>query len=188
MVGVAVVAGLIGFTLNRMTTGSDGTPTPAVTPTADAATAADPLAGLTAEQVAIRLLGAGVPLRTSIVYDASSDPNQLLGKPGGYTSKIAFLDARTGISPAGVTSKDPVEQGGSIEVFADPAAASSRVQQLRTISSSSQLVQEADYQHGGVVLRVSRYLKKADADGYGDALAALATSAAVAPDATATAG
>ncbi|ONH33690.1 hypothetical protein BL253_00650 [Pseudofrankia asymbiotica] len=187
MVGVAVVAGLIGFTLNRVTTGSDGTPTPAVTPTADAA-AVGPLAGLTAEQVAIRLLDAGVPLHTTVVYDASSDPNQLLGKPDGYTSKIAFLDARTQINPAGVTSKDPVEQGGSIEVFADSAAASSRVQQLRTVSSSSQLLQEADYQQGGVVLRVSRYLSKEQADGYGAALTALVTAATVAPSATATVG
>ncbi|OHV37934.1 hypothetical protein BCD49_15585 [Pseudofrankia sp. EUN1h] len=180
MVGVAVIAGLIGFTLNRVTTGKDGTPGTA-TPTASASAAADRLTGLTAEQVAIRLLGAGIPLHTTIVYDASSDPNQLLGKPGGYSSKIAFLDTRTGVNPAGVTSKDPVDQGGSIEVFADQAAASSRVQRLRTASASSQLLQESDFQQGGVVLRVSRYLAETDANGYRDALAALAAPAGAAP-------
>jgi len=178
LLGVAVVAGLIGFTLNRMTTGNDEAPVASATPSVSHSATADPLAGLTAEQVAIRLLDAKVPLRTTVVYDASNDPNQLLGKPGGYTSKIAFVDTRTHVSPASVTTKDPVAQGGSIEVFADPAAASSRVQQLRAVSSSSQLLQEFDYQQGGVVVRVSKYLSEAQAKGYQDALAALAAPAA----------
>jgi len=176
LLGVAVIAGLIGFTLNRMTTGDDG-PRGGAAPSASAPAAAGPLAGLTAEQVAIRLLGAGVPLRTAVVYNASTDPNQLLGKPGGYTSKIAFTDGRTGVSPTSVTAEDPVEQGGSIEVFADQSSANSRVQHLRTVSASSQLLQESDFQQGGVVLRVSRFLSEADADGYRDALAALAGAA-----------
>jgi hypothetical protein len=187
LIGVAVIAGLIGFTLNRVTAGDDQ-PAAAAKPTADAA-AAGALTGLTAEQVAIRLRDVGVPLHTAVVYDASSDPNQLLGKPGGYASKIAFTDARTGVSPARVTTKDPVEQGGSIEVFADQATASSRMQQLRTVTASSQLLQESDFQQGGVVLRVSRYFSATDANGYRDALAALAAGSGRAPAAvTATPG
>src|SRR5262245_44473192 len=161
LLGVAVVAGLIGFTLNRMTTGDDQAPAAGATPSASSSAAPNPLAGLTAEQVAIRLLDAKVPLRTTLVYDASNDPNQLLGKPGGYTSKIAFVGDRTHASAASVTARDPVAQGGSIEVFADAAAASSRVEQLRAVSSSSQLLQEFDYQQGGVVVRVSKYLSEA---------------------------
>ncbi|WP_238429271.1 PGRS family protein [Frankia nepalensis] len=179
LVGVAIIAGLIGYALQKITADDSGTPGAVATNSAPPPGAATPsqLTGLSAEDVAIRLAGAGMPLRTRVVYTATDDPNQLLGKPGGYTSKIAFSDERTGVNVATVTSRDPIEQGGSIEVFPDEAAASSRVEELSAVSSSSQLLQEFDYRQGTVVLRVSKYLTKEDAKAYGDALATLATSA-----------
>ncbi|WP_045876331.1 hypothetical protein [Pseudofrankia sp. DC12] len=182
LVAVAVIACLAGYAVRKATlhNGGSGTPAPtaAATATPPAATAPSALTGLTAEAVAIKLAGAGLPLRTVAVYTADSDPNQLLGKPGGYTSKIEFTDARTGVNPAGVTSQDPVEIGGSIEVFATAAGAGGRLQQLRQITAAGgQLTQEFDFQRDAVVLRISRYLAQAQAQAYSTALTALATPA-----------
>ncbi|MBX6390187.1 MAG: PGRS family protein [Frankia sp.] len=186
---IAIVSALIGYTLNKMVTDSDNTAAPAPAPSASAGApnSAEPL-GLTAEQVAIQLASLGLPLQTTIVFDAATDPNHLLGQPNGYSSKIAFVDARTGINPATVTAPDPVEQGGSIEVFQDPAGASRRAQELRATSGQSQLLQEFTFQRADVVLRLSRYFTEADARAYEQALNALAPGGGVAPGAGTAAG
>ena len=168
---VALAAVLIGYTAEKVThPQSSG----ASTPTATAPVSR--LTGLTASQVAVKLAAAGLPLRTMQDYTASTDPNQLLGTPDGYTSKTSFLDGRTGVNPATALtgSKDPIDQGGGIEVFADPAAASSRLEQLRTLSTSAgQLLEEYDSRQGDVVLRISRFLTQQDIAAYQNAFAAL---------------
>jgi hypothetical protein len=179
LVAVAVVACLAGYGVRKVTLsdGDSGTSTPTAASTAGATpTAPSALTGLNAEVVAIKLAATGLPLRTVRVYTADSDPNQLFGKPGGYTSKIEFADARTGVNLNGVTNQDPVEIGGSIEVFANAASADARLQQLRQISAAGgQLTQEVDFRQDGVVLRLSRYLAQAQTQAYGTALTALAT-------------
>lgn len=182
LLGVAVLAGAMGFALNRAT----ASPPPAspgqaasAAPTAAPSTAAvtgSRLTGLTAEQVAIQLSGAGVPLHTTVVFNAANDPNKLLGTPNGYTSKIAFADARTGVSALGAAGGDPVDAGGSIEVFADQSIATARSADLRQTSAQSQLLREFTYQQSTVVLRVSRYLSDQQAQTYQSALARLGTS------------
>ena len=72
---------------------------------------------MTAQQ-AVAALGESIPeLKLVQVYTAANDPNHLLGRPGGYTSKAAFSDSR--VSPADVEGldKDAIERGGSVEVF-----------------------------------------------------------------------
>ncbi|WP_238435644.1 MULTISPECIES: PGRS family protein [unclassified Frankia] len=179
LVAVAVVACLAGYGVRKVTLSNDdsgtSTPTAASTATPTTPTAPSALTGLNAEVVAIKLAATGLPLRTVRVYTADSDPNQLFGKPGGYTSKIEFADARTGVNLNGVTNQDPVEIGGSIEVFANAANADARLQQLRQISAAGgQLTQEVDFRQDGVVLRLSRYLAQTQTQAYGTALTALA--------------
>lgn len=174
LVAVAVVAGLAGYGLRKVTHRHDGAGTSVPTATAPSA---DPLTGLTADAVAAKLAAAGLPLRTATVYTAENDPNQLFGKPGGYTSKVEFVDARTGITLSAVTSPDPVEIGGSVEVFADAASATARVQALHQLSAAGgQLAQEFDYQQSGVLLRISNYLTQDQAQAYNTALTALASA------------
>jgi hypothetical protein len=174
LVGVAIVSGAAGYALNRVVTKPDPRP-PAVTGPASASPSATPNAGatastgvtgLTAEQVAIRLAGAGLPLRTTVVYTAANDPDNLLGRPGGYTSKIAFADPRIGRDRVAGTDTDAIERGGSIEVYPDVAAASARVDYLRTVSSASPRLAEYTYLQAGVVLRLSRHLTQDAAAGY----------------------
>jgi hypothetical protein len=192
LIAVAVIAGLAGYGIHKVTLrhAGSGTSVPAATIQPTAATQPpDPLTGLTADAVAAKLAAAGLPLRTATVYTAENDPNRLFGKPGGYTSKVEFVDARTGVTLAGVTRPDPVEIGGSVEVFADASSATARVQALRQLGAAGgQLAQEFDYQQSGVVLRVSNYLTQGQAQAYGTALTALAAPAPAAPASAAPVG
>jgi hypothetical protein len=172
LAGVAVVAALLGYAAEKLTHRTRSGGSPAASSTAPASQ----LTGLTADQVAAKLAAAGLPLRTMQSYTAANDPNQLFGTPGGYTSKMSFVDSRAGISPATAltTSRDPVDQGGSIEVFADPTAAGARLAQLRQHGApAGQLGAEYDYQQGDVLLRVSEFLTQANLTAYQNALAAL---------------
>jgi hypothetical protein len=143
----------IGAVVGLLLAGCSLFPTSAQVNQADAATI---LGGLKAQ---------GLPIGESVAYTAESDPNKLLGRPGGYTSKVAWRDTRLG---------DPlltgVDAGGSIEVYADPAGAQRRGEYVRSIAESSPMFAEYTYVHGRAVLRISRELTSDQAEQYHAAL------------------
>jgi hypothetical protein len=112
---------------------------------------------LTAAQVTLALLVRGLPVTGIEVLTAASDPNQLLGRPGGYTSKSEFADSRmTGEAGPGVAA------GGSVEVFADHAGAVRRARYIQGIVQAAPVLgAEYDYVAGAVLLRVSGQLTPA---------------------------
>jgi hypothetical protein len=128
---------------------------------------------LNAEQLAARLKQAGVPLRTTKVYTAANDPNHQIGRPGGYTSKVAFVDGR--VKRSEVHDDDPLstDLGGTIEVFADPRAAKERSAYVqRSIKAMGGiLTHEYHYMSGGMLVRVSGLLTPSEAKAYEKALA-----------------
>lgn len=65
----------------------------------------------TANDIALELKANGIPIDKIIIYDKTSDVNNLLGKPGQYTSKVNF--SIKGLEQYDIN--DP--NGGSIEVF-----------------------------------------------------------------------
>ena len=88
----------------------------------------------TAEEVFNRI-AAHVPSASLVkVYTEDDDPSKLLGRPNGYTSKIAFADSR--ISKADIESaeEDAIERGGSIEVFPDAELAKGRAEYIQLAS------------------------------------------------------
>jgi hypothetical protein len=109
----------------------------------------------TAESVTAYLTAKGIPITGVISYNASTDPNHLLGRPAGYLSKTAWQDTRIdqtdqSAAPGGV------QWGGSIEVFSTAAQANSRATYLGTIQAAdSVLVNEYDYLLGPILVRVS---------------------------------
>ncbi|MFB7359422.1 hypothetical protein [Streptomyces gardneri] len=112
-------------------------------------------------------LSAKVPTaRLSGVVTEDNDPNNLLGRPNQYTSKITFTDAR--IKAGDVTDADPgsVELGGSIEVFTTAADAQARADYIRKVTKGTPMLVEYDYVSGPVLVRVSRYLTPTQAAGY----------------------
>jgi hypothetical protein len=125
--------------------------TPAQQRTSTSATAS--AAVLTARMKAV-----GLPITGVTVYNATTDPNHLLGRQGGYTSKVAWVVPAAVSAGAGSPSSDPggTEFGGGIEVFAATADAQSRLDELKAFKPP--LGDGYDYLAGGAVLRLSNYL------------------------------
>lgn len=103
-------------------------------------------------------------------YNEDNDPNKLLGRPNGYTSKIAFADSRLAKEDIAGTAKDAIERGGSVEVFPDAELARGRADYIQGILKSGGLGSEYDYQSGPVLVRVTGNLSPSKAKEYQQAL------------------
>jgi hypothetical protein len=124
----------------------------------------------TAESVESYLAAKGLPITGVVAFDASTDPNHLLGRPNGYLSKVAWQDPRI---PQTNQSSDPggIEWGGGIEVFPTAAAATARASYISSIGqSSSFLANEYDYVLGPIFMRITGTFIPTTADGYRSAL------------------
>lgn len=106
----------------------------------------------------------------SVAYDATNDPNNLLGRPGGYSSKATFTDSRIKPSEAQVDAEGAVDLGGGIEVFDNATDAQSRATYIHDIQKSSFLANEYLYVSGGVLLRLSDILTPNQAQAFVDAM------------------
>jgi len=122
---------------------------------------------LTAAEVVEGLRAAGLPVGAVTVYDASTDPNEQLGRPGQYTSKASFADTRIG------TVVDGVGGGGDVEAFDDQAALTKRADYLEIGANSPPIGGWYQYTAGNVILRVSFTLTPDQAAPYDAALQAL---------------
>lgn len=126
-----------------------------------------PTTDMDAAGVTQELAKAGLPAKLSVTFDESSDPNKLLGRPGGYTSKTAFTDNRVKAPGA---KKGDLTRGGSVEVFASSEEAEKRAEYIKALATSMPMLAEYTYLRGPVVLRVSKELTPKDAAAYEAAL------------------
>jgi hypothetical protein len=117
----------------------------------------------TAEQFVQALKDVGMSIGDVKVYTAESD--DLLGRPGQYTSKADFKDTRIGADKLTGIINQSVSPGGSIEVFASADDLKARIKLIETITKSLS-VPEYDYQHDVVLLRVSGILTPDQAKEY----------------------
>ncbi|MFD6923218.1 hypothetical protein ACFV99_23825 [Streptomyces sp. NPDC059944] len=97
---------------------------------------------------------------------AENDPNELLGRPHQYTSKVTFSDSRISADDLTGTDKGDVSRGGAIESFARAADAEARAKYIQSVTKSMSALAEYDYAHGSVVVRVSHYLTPKQAAAY----------------------
>ncbi|WP_329190574.1 hypothetical protein [Streptomyces sp. NBC_01428] len=97
---------------------------------------------------------------------AENDPNELLGRPHQYTSKVTFSDSRISADDLTGTDKGDVSRGGAIESFATAADAEARAKYIQSVTKSMSALAEYDYAHGTVVVRVSHYLTPKQAAAY----------------------
>lgn len=123
----------------------------------------------TAESVVADLAGAVPSMQPGEPITAESDPNQLLGRPGGYTSAMSFTDSRVPTEPL---SPEPgsVAAGGKVEVFESAEDARRRFEYVQTVTRSAPIFGEYTYLDGTVVLRVARGLTPDQAAAYEAAL------------------
>ncbi|MGW4042965.1 hypothetical protein [Streptomyces sp. NPDC004721] len=121
---------------------------------------------LTASSAFTQLSSTVSSAKLSGTVTEENDPNNLLGRPNQYTSKITFTDSR--IKPADVegTDKGAVERGGAIEVFASPEDAQARAKYIESVTKSMPTLAEYDYVHGSILVRVSHYLTPKQAAEY----------------------
>lgn len=128
---------------------------------------------LDAEQVTQKLTEKIPSVSLTKKFSAEDDPNKLLGRPGSYSSKTAFADAR--VPKDGLPDDNThTEHGGSVEIFADEAGATARKNQILELSKSlGGLFAEYGYVKGGVLLRVSSKLTPDQAKEYETALASI---------------
>ena len=108
----------------------------------------------------------GLPVGKFQVYNASTDPNKLLGRPGLYTSKSNFIDTRIKASSFASPGEIDTDQGGSVEVFASEEDAKKRADYVRSITRGSALFAEYRYLRDRVFLRVSKELTPKQANAY----------------------
>jgi hypothetical protein len=73
-------------------------------------------APLTADAVVAFLQRRGLPITGIIVYNAATDPEHLLGRPGAYLTKVTWQAADT-------SQVGGVGSSGTVEVFSDSTAA-----------------------------------------------------------------
>jgi hypothetical protein len=139
----------------------------------EASPAASPAPGpQTAAQVVDGLKAAGLPITKVTVYTAETDPNDLLGRPNGYTSKAAFSDGRLKGDDVRGVEEGSVTLGGGVEVFATEAEARKRMQYIQSVLEAMEMLgTEYDYVEGPVLLRLSQLLTPEQAKQYARALA-----------------
>ncbi len=137
-------------------------PVPAATPLANGC-----FDTTTAEAIVQGLIAQGIPIGDRIAYTPETDPNEMMGRPGGYTSKTNFLDTR--LSPK--RQDFWVEDGGSVEVFSSVEDREQRERELRAAFEVNPLERpDVMFASGPVLIRVSARLLIPDSDAYGLAL------------------
>jgi hypothetical protein len=123
-----------------------------------------------AKTVLAKLTAGGLPISNGAVQDENTDPNNLIGRPNGYTSRASF-DVPGG-KPDG--DKYDIDRGGVIEVWADAAAAKTRADYLtNALKNMPILGTEYHYLRGPVLVRISGKVKPSVATGFETAAAAL---------------
>lgn len=157
MIGLVAGAVLSAAVLTACSASTPAGPPPQTAsnaPTAAATASPTIVAPADAATMLAKLKAAGLPVGASATVTAADDPNHLLGRPGGYTSKVYWTD--TSIDPAQVT--DALQKGGEIETYPDAAGATTRASYIQAIAKSAPMFAEYDYVVGTSVLRLSSLL------------------------------
>jgi hypothetical protein len=118
---------------------------------------------MTAKQLVAKLEQAGLPVGKVDCFTEETDPNNMLGRPGGYTSKCDWADKRE----EQLTADDLI--GGSFEVYDSPGGAAQRAEYLKGFEGAGAFSTGYTWvvPAGGVtVLRVDQELTPAAAAKY----------------------
>lgn len=88
-----------------------------------------------------------------IYADETTDPNQLLGRPGGYIERVTF------VLPGGNSNGDPysMDRGGAIEVFENAAGAQRRADYITGLYEDNPILgSEYIWVYQNVVIRIDQ--------------------------------
>lgn len=123
---------------------------------------------LSAEEIANELKEAGLPIDNIIVYTEDDDPNELLGRPNQYISKVNFADTTV---EQGNDEGNPV--GGSVETFNNADDLNARKEYCEQISKKISAFSQYYYVNGNYLLRIDHDVTPSNAKKYESAFAEL---------------
>lgn len=119
----------------------------------------------TAEDVANALAASGLKVTDIEVVTAENDGNKLLGRPGQYTSKVFFYDARHPKPPSGDAGEN------TIEVFANDSDAKTRHDYIVEVTKGMPMLIQYSELRGPVLARFDKEMLPAEFEEYKAALA-----------------
>lgn len=111
---------------------------------------------VTLKQVVDALTAANLPMLKPTVFDETTDPNKLLGRPNGYIEKMNFQHP----------SITRPERDCTVEVFRDAESAKRRFEYIDSIGKASTMFASYQYLHRNVLVRISYDLLPSEADAY----------------------
>ncbi|MGA5819744.1 hypothetical protein ACPC54_18025 [Kitasatospora sp. NPDC094028] len=161
---VLLASGLLATTA-ACSSGGDKTAAPAAqapagTAAAAAPAAAAPAAAQDAAAIAAKIAKKVPTAKIARNVTADDDPNHLLGRPHQYTSATVIADNRIDGGGKGV------DQGATVEVFANESDAKARAAYIDGIGKAQPMFAEQDFLHGTVLVRVAKALTPAQATEY----------------------
>lgn len=114
----------------------------------------------TAEDVIGLFTAAGLKVENVVNLTAESDSNQLLGRPGQYTSKSFFYDARR--------PKQPESDEGehTVEVFASAEDAKRRHDYIKSMTENMPMLAQYQVLRGPVLVRFDKAMLPAQVEEY----------------------
>lgn len=133
----------------------------------DTAQSETPKAALDAAAVANGLKVAGLPIEGINALTEATDSNNMMGRPGGYTSKAFFFDKRHEGE-----GNEPAEQN-TIEVFASEQDATTRREYIEGVTKGMPFLTQYMIQSGTTLLRLDKVITPTEAKEYEAALAKL---------------
>lgn len=114
---------------------------------------------VTSADIVASLSASALPVSEIEVFDAETDPNNLLGRPGQYVLKVSWTDQRL---------SESLDTGGTVEVFLDADAMQRRADYVEGIGKSSPVFLQWIFVDSrlGAVLRVGKDLTPDEAAEY----------------------
>lgn len=121
---------------------------------------------LSESQIIAELLTSGLPVTDIEAFDAASDPNSLLGRPGQYVIKVSWNDSRLG---------GELDTGGTLEIFDSASDMQNRADYVESIGASTPMFLQWIFVDPTLmaVLRVGRGLTPVEAEEYEEWLSGL---------------
>lgn len=120
-----------------------------------------------AKAVADAFAKAGLKVSNIVEVTPETDTNNLLGRPGQYTSKVFFYDARH------PRKDDGMDEGeNSIEVFATAEDAKTRHDYIAEVTKGAAFLTQYQLLRGNVLVRFDKVALPAEVEEYRKALSA----------------